>query len=94
MSGFTVQLDEAQKAADVHLPAAADHIREPMGVLRAHEGFGGSEGGASTKAQRAYAGVTDYLAGHLEKGAQVTEGIAQALRDILDLYRRADGQDR
>jgi hypothetical protein len=90
MTGFEIDLAEAQAAAEQHFPAAAEHIRAHTGMLRAHEGFGA--GAASAKAQAAYAGVTYYLAGHLDRGAQVAEGIGQALGDILELYRRADGQ--
>jgi hypothetical protein len=90
MTGFEIDLAEAQAAVDQHFPVAAEHIRADTGVLREHESFGAGE--ASAKVQAAYAGVTHYLAGHLDRGARVAEGIGQALGDILELYRRADGR--
>jgi hypothetical protein len=42
--------------------------------------------------QFAYAVYTDVLADRLRKGCAAIDATAQALRDILTVYRRADGQ--
>ncbi|MGQ0840281.1 hypothetical protein [Actinokineospora sp.] len=91
---FAVDLAEAEKAVADSLPAAAEYIRAPIGTLTAHEGFGAALGHspAANSAQTVYAGFTDYLAGRLSRTAEVTEATADALADILALYRRADGQ--
>jgi hypothetical protein len=92
--GFRIDLAEAQKAADTSLPNLAAALRGPIPVLNAHEGLTGPGGDLdSTRAvQGAYAAYTDVLADRLRKGCQVIDMTAEALRDILTVYRRADGR--
>ena len=92
--GFRIDLAEAQKAADTSLPNLAAALRGPIPVLNAHEGLTGPGGDldSTRAAQGAYAAYTDVLADRLRKGCQVIDTTAQALRDILAVYRRADGQ--
>ena len=92
--GFRIDLAEAQKAADTSLPNLAAALRGPIPVLNAHEGLGGPGGdlAAVRSVQFAYAVYTDVLADRLRKGCAAIDATAQALRDILTVYRRADGQ--
>lgn len=93
-ASFEVHLGDADKVARQILPTAAGLIRSSADPLLVHEGMGNStECPETTNAQVVYVGFTDYVAWHLRKGAEVTDGMAEALRDIVDLYRRADGQD-
>lgn len=92
--GFQIDLTEAQKAADSSLPTLADHLRGPVNVLFSHEGLHGPGGDlkAVRHVQGVYAGYTDVLAERLRKACEVIDANAQALRDIITVYRRADGQ--
>ncbi|TCO48069.1 hypothetical protein [Actinocrispum wychmicini] len=62
--------------------------------MRAHEGLEGPNGAmpAVYAMEAAYATYTDALADRLRKGCDTIDATAQALRDILTVYRRADGQ--
>jgi hypothetical protein len=92
-NGFEIDLAEAQKAADTSLPNLAAHLRGPAAVLRSHEGLGpGDELDAVRHVQGVYAAYTDVLADRLRKGCDVIDVTAQTLRDIITVYRRADGQ--
>jgi hypothetical protein len=92
--GFAVDIYEAQKAAEASLPNLAGHLRSQVSVLMSHEGLHGSGGNipAVANVQQVYAGYTDVLGEQLRRGCDVIDGTAQALREIVALYRRADGQ--
>lgn len=92
--GFAIDVYEAQAAADTSLPALAQHLRGQVGVLMSHEGLHGPGGNipAVAHVQQVYADYTDVLGGQLRQGCDVIDATAQALREIVDLYRRADGQ--
>jgi hypothetical protein len=93
-TGFEIDLAEARKAADTSLPNLAAHLRGPIAVLRSHEGLHGPGGDldAVRNMQGVYAAYTDMLADRLHKGTDVIDVTAQTLRDIVTVYRRADGQ--
>jgi hypothetical protein len=93
-NGFAIDLTEAQKAADTSLPNLAAHLRGPIAVLFSHEGLGGPGGDleAVRSVQGVYAAYTDVLANRLRKGCDIIDTTAQTLRDIITVYRRADGQ--
>lgn len=93
-SGFAIDLNEAQKAAEQSLPNLAAHLRGPVAVLLSHEGLHGPGGylQAVRNVQGVYAGYTDVLADRLRRGCAVIDATAEALRDIVQVYRRADGQ--
>lgn len=93
-TGFEIDLTEAQKAADTSLPNLAAHLRGPVAVLFAHEGLHGPGGylPAVQNVQNVYASYTDVLAGKLRQGCDVIDLTAKTLRDIVTVYRRADGQ--
>ena len=93
-SGFQIDLAEAQKVADTSLPNLAGHLRGPAAVLCSHEGLDGPGGylEAVRHVQGVYAGYTDVLAERLRHGCDVIDATAYTLRDIVTVYRRADGQ--
>ncbi|ALG07363.1 hypothetical protein [Kibdelosporangium phytohabitans] len=92
--GFEIDLADAQKAADVALPNLANHLRGPVTVLFSHEGLHGPGGNmpAVDNVQSVYAHYTDALAERLRHGREVIDATARTLRDIVTVYRRADGQ--
>jgi hypothetical protein len=92
-TGFEIDLAEAQKAADLSLPNLAAHLRGPAAILRSHEGLGpGDELEAIRHVQGVYAAYTDVLADRLRKSCDIIDTTALTLRDIITVYRRADGQ--
>ncbi|GAA4410553.1 hypothetical protein ACFQV2_03600 [Actinokineospora soli] len=92
-TGFEFVLQDARRAAEYCLPKAADHIREPISDLLAPEPLDGpGDCPEAAHAQVVYAGFAQYIAHHLNKAAAVADGVADALKDICDLYARADGQ--
>jgi hypothetical protein len=91
--GFTFHVNEAEKAAKESLPAVADLLRAPARVLTSHEWMGGAgvvEQAAIT--QRTYGMYIDMLGRRQYQVANVALDTAEALQDVIDLYRRADGQ--
>lgn len=93
-TGFQIDLTDAQNAADISLPNLADHLRGPVSVLFSHEGLHGPGGDlqAVRHVQGVYARYTDVLAERLRHGCDVIDATARTLRDIVTVYRRADGQ--
>lgn len=92
--GFQIDLAEAQKVADVALPNLANHLRGPVSVLFSHEGLHGPGGDlqAVRHVQGVYARYTDVLAERLRHGCDVIDATSQRLREVVMIYRRADGQ--
>jgi hypothetical protein len=92
--GFKVNLDELQRVADEAFPALADVMRTQLPVLNAHEGLHGPGGSLTEVAafQLAYASYSDEIAARQKHGCEVADVTATAARDIVGLYRRADGQ--
>ncbi|MCE7003205.1 hypothetical protein LWC34_10230 [Kibdelosporangium philippinense] len=91
--GFRVALDELQRVGDQALPALRDIMAVQLPILTSHEGLGGpgrlEEVGAY---QVTYARFTDEIAARQKHGAEVVDATAQAVKSIVALYRRADGQ--
>ena len=92
-TGFSAELDRLAPVANQTLPAVAEMVGAQRGVVTAHEGLEGSGRFAAVEAmQRAYAGFTDLIGDRLWLGAERIEETAQVLKEIIDAYRRADGQ--
>lgn len=93
MDKFRVHLPELEEIATQDLPAVANALRAPANVLVAHEGL---EGPGQLQAvyamEGAYAHFTDSVAARHRTGSDRIDATAEALRDIVELYRRADGQ--
>lgn len=92
--GFRVDLEELRRAADESLPALAEVLRAQVPVLNAHEGLHGPGGRlpAAVGFQIAYAEYTDAIAARQRLGCSLVNATAEALRGIVTVYKRADGQ--
>jgi hypothetical protein len=91
--GFTVDLDEAAKAADKSLPSAIEHLRRPIATLVAHEGFAGPGSfDAAGRFESAYQGWGEAQARRLRFACDILDANVAALREIIALYRRVDGR--
>jgi hypothetical protein len=91
--GFRVNLPELERIATQHLPGVAELLRGPANVAMTHEGLEGpGRFGPVYAMEGAYARFTDSVAIRQRTGADRIEQTAQALSNIVDLYRRADGQ--
>jgi hypothetical protein len=93
MDEFEVNLPELEKIANQHLPSVAAALRAPANVLMAHEGLEGpGRLDAVYAIEGAYAHFTDSVGIRQRTGCDRIDATAEALRNIADLYRRADGQ--
>jgi hypothetical protein len=94
--GFTADITEMDKAARYpggSLPHAIELLRDPVSTLIVHEGFEGSgRFDATDRLQVAYRAWGEVLGQRLERACEVMDANAEALRDIIALYRRVDGQ--
>jgi hypothetical protein len=94
--GFTADIDEMDKAVkwpDGSLPRAISKLRDPAGILWLHEGFGGQgPREAANRAEVTYQGYCEVLAELQNKACNAMDATAQALREIVELYRRVDGR--
>lgn len=91
--GFTVNLDDAEKAATQSLPAAASLLRDPIGKLLSQVDFEGANVySASDRAMKAFGLYKEGLGRRQGDIAGVIDETAEALKDIVTVYRRADGQ--
>jgi hypothetical protein len=94
--GFAIDLDEADKAARYptgSLPHAVELLRAPISSLTAHDDF--TRRGrfdAADRLQAMYAGWCDVIAQRLERACEVMDANADALRQIIALYRRVDSR--
>lgn len=88
--GFSVQVDELDKAADESLMPVADYLWEVAKLIK-KSSVGGS--GLAEEFAEAYAQFTDEIGDRQAEGCARIDDTADALKDIADLYRRADGQD-
>lgn len=92
-TGFQVHLDELEHGATTVLPRVADILRPPAKVLSIHEGLGGPTATReATGVQETYAAYMDFLAARQNRLCDAVGETAEALRQIVELYRRADGQ--
>jgi hypothetical protein len=95
--GFAIDLDEAEKAAkypDGSLAHAAEYLRAPLvGLIMSCHDFakpGGSQ--AADRLQGAYPVWSHMIAQRMEHACEILDANAEALRQILGLYRRVDGR--
>jgi hypothetical protein len=91
--GTRARVNEAEKAAKESLPAVADLLGAPASVLTSHEGMGGPGVVDDAAAvQRSYTVFTEFLGIRQRDVAGIAMDTAAALQDVINLYRRADGQ--
>jgi hypothetical protein len=98
--GFTADIVELEKAAtwpNGSLPRTITKMRDPLGKLMLHEGFGGrgqlhAEFGPAHGVEVTYKSCGETLAELQNRACSALDAIAEALREIADLYRRVDGR--
>ncbi|MPZ82879.1 MAG: hypothetical protein GEV28_21755 [Actinophytocola sp.] len=93
--GFTANLNDADKAATQSLPAAASLIRDPVTYLVSLVDFEGANVyRAADRATNAFGLYKEGLGRRQRDIARVVDETAEALKDIVNVYRRVDGQVR
>lgn len=91
--GFAVDVGELDKIANSTLPEVVDALRAPIGVITKREGFNGPGNLAAVAAMESeYAGFTGSIGYRQKIGCDRIDATAQALREVVALYRRVDGQ--
>jgi hypothetical protein len=91
--GFAVDVGELDDIANTILPQAADALRAPINSITAREGFSGPGDLPAVGAMESeYAGFTGSIGYRQKIGCDRIDATAQALREIVALYRRVDGQ--
>jgi len=94
--GFTADVNEMEKAAswpDGSLPRAINKLRDPVSTLWLHEGFGGrGQRDAAYRAESTYQGYCEVLAELQNEACNAMDATAEALREVVELYRRVDGR--
>ena len=89
--GFEVQVDELDKAADECLTPVADYLwQRAKEIKKSHLEAGGD---MATRLVGHYNLFVDEIGDRQTDGCARIDDTAKALKDIADLYRRADGQD-
>lgn len=91
--GFTVNVNDVEQAATQSLPTAAGLLRVPIRDLVAHVDFEGPNVySAADRATKAFALYKETIGRRQQDIARVVDETAEALLDIVTVYRRADGQ--
>ncbi len=90
--GFTVDVDKAEKAAKVHLPALVEHLFGQLTNLRAYAPDHGGGAPPELINQLVFEGYADLICERLQRGCEIINLTANALAEIVELYRRVDGQ--
>lgn len=98
--GFTADITEMEKAArwpDGSLPQTIARMRDPLSTLMLHEGFGGrgqlhAEFGPAYGVETTYKSYCETVAELHSQACIALDAIAEALREIAELYRRVDGR--
>lgn len=91
--GFTVNINDVEQAATQSLPHAAAAIRVPISDLVSHVDFEGANVySASDRAMKAFGLYKESIGRRQMDIARVVDETAEALTDIVTVYRRADGR--
>jgi hypothetical protein len=91
--GFAVDVGELDTIANSYLPRAAEALRAPIKVIMARERINGPGTLPAVRAMEAeYAGFVSSIGFRQQKGCGRIDETARALREIVILYRRVDGQ--
>lgn len=91
--GFTVNVNDVEQAATQSLPHAAAALRVPISDLVSLVDFEGPNVfSASDRAMKAFGLYKDTVGRRQIDIARVVDETAEALMDIVTVYRRADGQ--
>jgi hypothetical protein len=91
--GFAVDLNALEDIASKFLPQAVEVLRGPIKVIKSHEGL---EGPGRVREvftmEDEYAAFTDSIGNQQRIGCERIEETITALKEIVELYRRVDGQ--
>jgi hypothetical protein len=91
--GFAVDVNDLDMIANSYLPQAAAALRAPINVIMSREGINGPGTLPAVSAMEAeYSGFVSSIGSRQQKGCGRIDETAQALREIIALYRRVDGQ--
>lgn len=91
--GFTFHLNEAEKAVTKSLPAAAELLNQSASAVSGQDWLGGSgRVDQAATAQYGYLRYKDLLARRQCQVMDSALSTAEALREVIEVYRRADGQ--
>lgn len=91
--GFAVDLTELDQIANDYLAQAVAVLQGSIDVIKAHEGIEGpGRLEEVSPLQDEYAAFTDSLGNQQRIGCERIEASIEALREIIELYRRVDGQ--
>jgi hypothetical protein len=91
--GFSVQVDLLDEAARTTLPAVADTLRAPIKVMTDHRPTARPMTvDVVSSMEREYGAFTQEIGNRQRAGADIVDATADALRDIVAVYRRVDGQ--
>ena len=91
--GFTVNINDVEHAATQSLPAASAAIRVPLSDLLAIPDLKGSNVYSAANRAAAAFGLYKGSVGRRQMDiGRVVDETAEALADIVTVYKRADGQ--
>lgn len=91
-ASFTSNVAELARHA-AELPQVAANLRKPLAILTEHTATPRPTDVAAVSAmEREYGAFTEEIAGRQRTACDRIEDTAQALAEIVDLYRRVDGQ--
>lgn len=91
--GFTVNITEVEQAATQSLPHAAALLRVPIKDLMSHVDLQGANVySASDRVMKNFALYEESIGHRQQEIARVVDEAAEALMDIVTVYKRADGQ--
>jgi hypothetical protein len=93
MDGFTTNVDTLDSVARNELPAVADALRAPIGIITDHtQSERPLPVDAVSAMEREYGRFTEAVGDRQRTGCDHIDQIAVALHDIAAVYRRVDGQ--
>ena len=91
--GFTIALNEVEQAATQSLPNAVTALRKPIHALISPVDFEGANVySASDRAMKAFALYKSAVGRRQMDITRVVRETGETLMDIVNVYRRADGQ--
>lgn len=90
-------MEKAANWPDGSLPRTITRMRDPLSTLMQHEGFGGrgqlqAGFGPAYGVEVTYKSFCETLAELQSQACTALDGVAEALREIAELYRRVDGR--
>ncbi|MGW5051701.1 hypothetical protein [Actinokineospora sp. NPDC004072] len=92
-SGFALSLDDLDTLANSDLPELAGLMAAPISALAGFASFGPiGDSAESAGTHEVYAAHVELLTTRQRRLYAAIDETAEALREIITLYRRADGQ--